>query len=57
MAGVGAEREVMERGTERGAGVKEIGLKDARKFYRSRSAHKLWSWCRSVRSPATCTAV
>ena len=42
------EQEVAERGTERGAGVTEIGLSDERKFCRSRSAHMLWSGIRSL---------
>jgi len=40
-AGAEREREVGERGTEREAGVSEIGLSDERKFCRSRSAHML----------------
>ena len=40
LAGAGSEREreVAERGTERGSGVTEIGLSGERKFCRSRSA-------------------
>ena len=37
------EREVAERGTERGSGIAEKGLSGERKFGRSRSAHMLWS--------------
>ena len=41
--GAEREREVPERGTERGSGVTEIGLSGERKFCRSRSAHMLCS--------------
>ena len=41
LTGAEREREVAERGAERGAGVTEMGLGDERQFCRSRSAHML----------------